>query len=571
MIKNGIPYVTLRNGVYQYVRRVPAAVKQNALDFRRFFNGIDPFRRSLGTKDRTEAFAAASIVNHEFERCVSAALEREHKVLQTTLRVPTAHDLGQIASSIREEIINDFGRTIIAAKTDDNANEYLDWRFENEAEENAKLQALKDDRSLRATEKEEQIAEDYITRLGLNVTRGSAMHGAVLTAVREGWLEGKEAISEMLEGRVKPKPSSSPLIVESLSQKIDGNTSKLFSEVAEIQNAQKAFPGKTLQKRKRAHGEFIKITGDKPIQEIERRHVAHFVEQIAARKVGGLERPISKQTLQSYKSAVSSVIGFAIDRDWRHGPNPADGIDLDAYTVVNKTETIVDYRRFFERELVELFALPRFVGCASTDRINEEGELLLRDSRFWVPVVALYTGARDAELGGLQISDVRFTPVPYLVLADNQQRSIKGKQGQDNSRKVPILDVLMELGFSEYIARLKAAGETLVFPDWEPYQAASGDLRWSNSAFMKEFHRNVRDKLFPKKPGDSRSPLRFYSFRGAFKKLLLGKGNKLYADVVLGHQLQDLDDRYVGSIEIEELHDLFRALRYEAVDIPTRK
>jgi hypothetical protein len=88
---------------------------------------------------------------------------------------------------------------------------------------------------------------------------------------------------------------------------------------------------------------------------------------------------------------------------------------------------------------------------------------------------------------------------------------------------------------------------------------------------MKEFHRNVRDKLFPKKPGDSRSPLRFYSFRGAFKKLLLGKGNKLYADVVLGHQLQDLDDRYVGSIEIEELHDLFRALRYEAVDIPTRK
>lgn len=573
MSKNGIPYVTTRNGVYQYVRRVPAAVKQNNVVFKRFFGGTDPFRRSLGTKDRTEAFAAASIVNSEFDRSVADALSRSGTLAATkaSLREPTAHDLGQIANSIREDMVGEFGRIIVAAKNDDEANDYLHWRFENEADENAELEKLQAVGSQRATEKELQIADDYIKRFGLNVSKGSAVHGAVLTAVREGRLEGKKAVSEMIEGRLKPSPSKSPLIAESLGKRVDGKTSKLFSEVAAAQNAQKSFSPKTLQKRKKAQDEFVSLIGDIPIQAIERGHIRDFVEHVARRKVGGLDRPISKQTIQSDKSAVSSVIGFAIDRDWRIGPNPADGIDLDAYSVTNATEIVVNKRRFFESELVELFGLPRFAGCASTSRINEAGKLLLQDSRFWVPVVALYTGARVAELGGLRISDVKFTPVPHLVLANNEDRTIKGKIGQDNSRQVPLLDVLMELGFGQYVSHLKAGGEEFVFPDWTPYRAASGDSRWSNSAFMKEFHRNVRDKLFPKKVGESRSPLRFHSFRGAFKKLLLSKGNKLYVDVVLGHQLEDLDERYVGSIEIEELHREFHDLRYEKVRIPSRK
>jgi len=573
MSQNHIKYVKQRNGVYQYVRRVPVAVinTPHAVDI--FFDGKKTVRETLGTKDETEAYAKASVYNRQFERNVSAALSGRKSVATTSQvkRVPNVNDLGRIAEKIREDMIEEFGPIITLAKGEnDDAQDYLDWRFDEEANENEELHRLKQAGSLKPTKAEKALANEIVAYFNFDAPKGSPSYAAILSAVREGNLEGKEAVQEMVEKSVKPSASNSAIINQATDTNALSGNPQLFSEVAEFQNHQKSFTPKTLAKRKRAHDEFISIVGDKPIGQIDFGDVALFLEEVSKHKVGNLNRPITKETLQSYKSAVSSVLRFANSRRWISGQNPASDIDLTAYTYTNTAETIVKYRRFEEAELVKLFSLPRFQGCKSATKINVPGDHLLNNSKFWVPVVALYTGARTAELGSLRLDEIKMEPVPHIVIKDNEYGKVKGDQSKDNSREIPILDVLMDLGFGEYLDELAAQGETRVFPDWEPYEGRDEDTRWSNSAFIKEFHRNIRNKLFPKQVGESRSRVRFYSFRGAFKRLLFERDNKQFADAVLGHDLDDLDDRYVGKIEIEKLHDYYRTLRYEKVAIPSR-
>lgn len=573
MPQNHIKYVKQRNGVYQYVRRVPVAVINTPHAVDTFFDGKKTVRESLWTKDETEAYAKASVYNRQFERNVSAALSGGKPVAATkpAKRSPNANDLGLIAKKIREDMVKEIGPAIIMAKDNDDAQDYLDWRFDNEADENAELHRRRQSDILKATDAEKALADKIIVDLNFDAPRGSLSYGAILSAVREGNLEGKEALQEMFEKSVKPSASNSAIINQATDTKALNGNPQLFSEVAEFQNQQKSFTPKTLAKRKRAQNMFISVVGDKPVGQIDFEDVALFLEEVSKRKVGNLNRPVTKETLQSDKSAVSSVIRFAKSKRWISGPNPASDFDLSAYTFTNTSETVVKQRRFQEPELIELFSLPRFQGCKSAKQINVPGNHLLNNSKFWVPVMALYTGARTAELGALRLDEVKMQPVPHIVLKNNEYGTIKGDQSKDNSREVPILDVLFDLGFGDYLDELRARREVRVFPDWEPYEGKDEDSRWSNSAFIKEFHRNVRDKLFPKQDGESRSRVRFYSFRGAFKRLLFEKENKQFADFVLGHDIDDLDDRYVGTIEIEKLHEYYSAMRYDKVVIPSRK
>ena len=60
-------HIVKRNGVYQYQRRVPKAVIDRPAEFDSLFAGRVQFRRSLKTKNHTEALARAAEVEKEFE------------------------------------------------------------------------------------------------------------------------------------------------------------------------------------------------------------------------------------------------------------------------------------------------------------------------------------------------------------------------------------------------------------------------------------------------------------------------------------------------------------------------
>ncbi|SEN34376.1 hypothetical protein SAMN04488003_113115 [Loktanella fryxellensis] len=130
---------------------------------------------------------------------------------------------------------------------------------------------------------------------------------------------------------------------------------------------------------------------------------------------------------------------------------------------------------FSIEELKAVFAHSLWQGGQSRGNRHTPGSVVVRDSRYWIPLVLAYTGARRAEIAGLAASDVRdIEGYPCIVTQANRYRTIKGEEpGETDERRkktriVPIHPHLVELGFCEYATEMKKRGAELLLPDIVP-------------------------------------------------------------------------------------------------------
>ncbi|WP_426043113.1 DUF6538 domain-containing protein [Brevundimonas sp. TWP2-3-4b1] len=113
----------------------------------------------------------------------------------------------------------------------------------------------------------------------------------------------------------------------------------------------------------------------------------------------------------------------------------------------------VEPRRHFEvSELAQLFRsgdyAPGFAGR-------------VRDGRFWLPLVALFTGMRSGEIARLNVSDiVEVRGVTCIRLSDAAGLKIK-----HSVRNVPLHSELRRLGFLEFVTAKRLAAEIPLFAD----------------------------------------------------------------------------------------------------------
>lgn len=67
-------------------------------------------------------------------------------------------------------------------------------------------------------------------------------------------------------------------------------------------------------------------------------------------------------------------------------------------------------------------------GCHSPGRRHLPGNMIVRDCRYWIPLILAYTGARRAEIAGLLTDDIQIIEdVPCIVIQSNMYRGIKGE------------------------------------------------------------------------------------------------------------------------------------------------
>jgi integrase len=155
------------------------------------------------------------------------------------------------------------------------------------------------------------------------------------------------------------------------------------------------------------------------------------------------------------------------------------------------------------------------------------GPLLLKDTCYWLPLLALWMGFRLEEAGGTPLADVRTDyGIDYL---DLQQRDLKT---DGSNRLVPIHPKLIALGFLNYIARLHAAGETYLFPDL-PHddKAATRQFTkwWGHWSRVNAKAQGIEAQGFD----DPRKS--FHSFRHSFKHACRGLMTKEIHDLLTGH------------------------------------
>ncbi|MCB5200242.1 hypothetical protein LGQ03_13405 [Loktanella sp. TSTF-M6] len=130
---------------------------------------------------------------------------------------------------------------------------------------------------------------------------------------------------------------------------------------------------------------------------------------------------------------------------------------------------------FTAEELKTVFAHHLWQGAQSEGSRHEPGSVIVRDSRYWIPLILAYTGARRAEIAGLKISDLKHIDGhPCIVIQANEYRSIKGEEPGETdarfqkTRIVPLHPHLIELGLCRHVSEMADRGEKLMFPDVVP-------------------------------------------------------------------------------------------------------
>jgi integrase len=215
---------------------------------------------------------------------------------------------------------------------------------------------------------------------------------------------------------------------------------------------------------------------------------------------------------------------------------------------------------FKQHHLTPLFAAPLYTGCKSASRIYEWGDHFVRDHRYWLPLLGLWTGARLGELCQLLLSDIReIEGVWCLEIKAGGEKHVKSRAAE---RRVPIHPELKRLGFIEHVQQLRREGIVRLFPEIEP--GAGGYL---SDTISKWFGRFLRLTLG--KEAVSADGLMFHSFRHTVKDALRAAGvDERVQDALIGHETDHVSSQYGEGYQVPRLFAEISKMRHEGLDLP---
>ena len=169
-------------------------------------------------------------------------------------------------------------------------------------------------------------------------------------------------------------------------------------------------------------------------------------------------KTLAWETQNSYLKMLSDLLGWAKRERLVHD-NVAEQISPLRARQPAESQRLP----FSDEELQSLFALPLFTGSVDDERsFKRVGPNLVRRSRYWAPLLGLFTGMRMGEIVQLTPEHVRVSPAgtPFIVLT----RDMKLKTG-NAEREVPIHPQLIELGFLDWVEERRKAGAKILFAD----------------------------------------------------------------------------------------------------------
>lgn len=562
--------------MFQYERRIPIAIQRDTKRFEETFKGQALFRRSLRTKKRDEAVLAYGAVDAQFEALLGrkCGIEvRPKPNREDPRRTLTDHDLTAIADRYEMLTAGPFERLHRRANVCPIAAadlERMESDLELDADQIRDAVRSRSDGNDSAFLRPASEANLLIDEIGYFAPAGSENRGAIIGAVRSGMERGYRRIAALSTGDVAPRlddisPSSSIAGTITLADAV-----RRYIEVRKL-------PAKALSEINLALGQFEQVVGRMTLAAIRREDVYDFIEYLSNQTVGGktagsVIRPLSEQSIRKRCRLLGSSVNFARDRELFSGENPFSNIRFAGHVRPVDKAIMPDKRRFRISELNTIFAHPWFTGCESETKPYKPGSHRLRGEHFWVPIVALFTGCRAGELGGMKLSEVRLDdPHPHFIVRDNEYRRTKSRR----ARSVPILDALLNMGFAEYVVSINDGKNDRLFPKWTAPKrkgaTESDDPAWSNSGVVRAFNRHViPNTLGANMLSGARSDVTFHSFRGSFKAMVGKWPNvpSLIYDEVVGHKQSELNERYIGEVTIEETYPVMRNCNFQGLNLP---
>lgn len=372
-------------------------------------------------------------------------------------------------------------------------------------------------------------------------------------------------------------------------------TSKRFSDLFELYSAHQQWSEPHRKRMANEAGMFAELMNDPPLEQIG-------VEMIHAYAALLAQFPEDKyQSTRKYPGAsLRDMIGIAkrdslplndekavgnhvarLGQVFTYGVSPAGMMRVNpaakfkrSWGKGRKSAALHDREQFTPEELARIFSQDWFSMGAG--KFDSKGTTYWRPHYFWLPVLALTTGARLNELSQLYLDDVRQSDEDSSVwlLDFNLNQPDKGDLDDDDDsapdkslktinseRVIPLHDLVVRSGLPEYVATLRKEGETRLFPELKRdehkgYGKPAGS--WFNGRFLGNQLGMVRD-----------GKKTFHSFRHTFATAAerLDIGERVMAQL-LGHQRGKTQGmtRYAKDRDAAALKPIVDRLEFAALE-----
>jgi integrase len=293
---------------------------------------------------------------------------------------------------------------------------------------------------------------------------------------------------------------------------------------------------------------FTARTGDLPVEKITKRDVLTFKDKLLAEGTTAANVKVKLTRLRT-------LLNYAASNDYIP-ENPAKDVTL----VVPDAEK--NKRKPFDLpSLAAIFGSPVY----AQDERPTEGR---GEAAYWLPLLALFTGARLEELGQLRPSDVREETYPdadeeeqkawFIHVMEDEEDDLKLKNA-GSERIIPVHPSLEQQGFIRFVQAAKDAGQARLFPALRPNKYGRLTAKWGE--WFGGYKRNVI--------GITDGRLVFHSFRHTFKRY--ARHVKMVEGVqrqIMGHSGKDAADDYGDGYTLHQLVEGMRQYKVPGFKLP---
>lgn len=419
-------------------------------NLRSLLNGREQIWRSLKTADKDEAQARSAAWESRVQQLFLALRKHGGRMNNEEREALVAHWLqvelneAEDARTLAGPISDEYREGVWHVLSDqfDEANEALltnNWRkIEKEADEllkSAGVPALDHD------------GADF----GRLCRRLLLAKQEYLRIEADRW-EGKYTINH-----VQQRPATAPATV---GNKAQAPACPLFSVVAE------KFIAETMQPKSRSikplRAEILKfldaIKGDRPINTITKEDTRGYKDHLLT------VRKLSFMTVGKHVMSLQAIFKFALSQGYlpEGKSNPFGGL-APSKKIIRKTKLYI--REFSESEMLTIFG--------SKDFFSQRTE---NPSRYWVCLMALFMGLRREEAAQAAVANIHKSDdgIYYLQTAVDETLH-QNLKNEGSKRRVPIHSSLIDIGFLDYVKRIKQAGDSRLFPDLKKGGNGYGD------------------------------------------------------------------------------------------------
>ena len=353
-----------------------------------------------------------------------------------------------------------------------------------------------------------------------DVDRASDGYRLLVQIVSRGMVESLRRSQDRRRGKVAT--GADPLFAAEAGGGV--STGPTLTQILDAWLTERKPPEKTKREWRTAVRRFTEVNGDLPVDAITKAHVREFKDTllrlpavlphrlrkmplprvVAATK--GDERPrLSPGAVGKQLTAIRSLLSWCACNGYVEA-NVATGVGVAGAKNADGSRLPYD-----PSDMKTIFA--------DVARFRES-----HPSRFWLPLMAAFTGARLDELGQLTVDDVRHQDgVDYVdINAEGDRKSLKTRSSR---RQVPVHPELARCGFLRHVEERRAAGGGPLFPDLKP--DSLGKLTGRFSKWWTRYRRGL-GIVDPRKP--------FHAWRHGFKEACRAAGvQEEVHDAITGH------------------------------------